>query len=87
MKLKKIRTGSPAVVLLLYFSSTDGTHLTETVYYQITSTNYYNTKYDIIKVTLPPLPTWVLQHFGPRQEKKIVLCRSIGYQGTRWLVV
>ena len=59
MKLKNILTGSLAGVLLLG-SLSACTDLTETVYDQIMSTNYYNTKDDIIKATFRPLRTWVL---------------------------
>lgn len=53
MKLKNILTGSLAGALLLG-SLSACTDLTETVYDQIMSTNYYNTKDDIIKATFRP---------------------------------
>ena len=74
MKLKNILTGSLAGALLLG-SLSACTDLTETVYDHIMSNNY-----------IPPLRTWILQHRAAPGFAR-VLCRSIGYLGTRWLVV
>ena len=65
MKLKNILTGSLAGVLLLG-SLSACTDLTETVYDQIMSTNYYNTKDDIIKATFRPFEHGFYS-IGPRQ--------------------
>ena len=65
MKLKNILTGSLAGALLLG-SLSACTDLTETVYDQIMSTNYYNTKDDIIKATFRPFEHGFYS-IGPRQ--------------------
>ena len=65
MKLKNILTGSLAGALLLG-SLSACTDLTETVYDQIMSTNYYNTKDDIIKATSRPFEHGFYS-IGPRQ--------------------
>lgn len=70
MKLKNILTGSLAGALLLG-SLSACTDLTETVYDQIMSTNYYNTKDDIIKATFRPFEHGFYS-IGPRQ-----VCKSV----------
>lgn len=70
MKLKNILTGSLAGALLLG-SLSACTDLTETVYDQIMSTNYYNTKDDIIKATFRPF-----EH-GSTASGRARFCKSV----------
>ena len=90
MKLKNILTGSLAGVLLLG-SLSACTDLTETVYDQIMSTNYYNTKDDIIKATFRPFEHGFYS-IGPRQVLQECCADQLGtwardgwwYDNAKW---
>ena len=90
MKLKNILTGSLAGALLLG-SLSACTDLTETVYDQIMSTNYYNTKDDIIKATFRPFEHGFYS-IGPRQVLQECCADQLGtwardgwwYDNAKW---
>ena len=90
MRLKNILTGSLAGALLLG-SLSACTDLTETVYDQIMSTNYYNTKDDIIKATFRPFEHGFYS-IGPRQVLQECCADQLGtwardgwwYDNAKW---